>query len=442
MRLSGGAGQRKVCQERNFNVIQFQNVCKSYKSGQPVLKDIDLTITTGELMVLIGESGCGKTTMLKTVNKLNAIDSGDVLLDGRSVKDVRLEEIPRIIGYVVQEGGLFPHLTVEENIALIMKNCGEKEDRIEARVTELLQLVNLDPEKYRNQYPSQLSGGQRQRVGVARAFAMDPNIILMDEPFSALDPITRNELQDEVVRLQKTWHKTILFVTHDMDEAVKIATRICFLHNGEIEQCDTPENILKYPKTDAVRTFIGKNRLWENPEFIKAKDIMRKKPFYISTHRTVMQALTIMRQNNIDSLMMEDGAGTFLGMLWLKDLADKGESIYSRNAEEFLSDRYVVVGEEENLKDILAKIRAFDFHGVGIIPVLDEQRIVVGYITRSSILSVLSRRFETEGEDGGFGADANSGTSSAGSADKAQTAEMDGKTADTADTGMKGGAAE
>ena len=378
-------------------MIQFQNVCKSYKSGQPVLKDIDLTIPTGELMVLIGESGCGKTTLLKTVNKLNSIDSGEVLLDGRSVKDVRLEEIPRIIGYVVQEGGLFPHLTVEENIALIMKNCGEKEPHISERVTELLKLVNLDPEKYRGQYPSQLSGGQRQRVGVARAFAMDPNIILMDEPLSALDPITRNELQDEVVRLQKTWHKTILFVTHDMDEAVKIATRICFLHNGSIEQCDTPENILKYPKTDAVRMFIGKNRLWENPEFIKAKDIMRKKPFYITTHRTVMQALTIMRQNNIDSLMMEDGKGTFLGMLWLKDLAEQGESIYSRNAEDFLSERYVTVSEDENLKEILAKIRAFDFHGVGIIPVLNESRIVVGYITRSSILSILSRRFETEG---------------------------------------------
>ena len=378
-------------------MIQFQNVHKSYKSGQQVLQGIDLTIQTGELMVLIGESGCGKTTLLKTVNKLNAIDSGEVLLDGRSVNDVRLEEIPQLIGYVVQEGGLFPHLTVEENIALIMKNCGATDARISERVTELLQLVNLDPEKYRSQYPSQLSGGQRQRVGVARAFAMDPGIILMDEPFSALDPITRNELQDEVVRLQKTWHKTILFVTHDMDEAVKIATRICFLHDGAIEQCDTPENILKHPKTEAVRSFIGKNRLWENPEFIKAKDFMRSKPFFITRHRTVMQALTIMRQNSIDSLMVEDGNGTFLGMLWLKDLVELGEEIYSRNAEEFISDRYVVVGEEENLRDILGKIRAFDYHRVGIIPVLREDRVVMGYITRSSLLSVLSRRFEPEG---------------------------------------------
>ena len=380
-------------------MIEFQNVSKAYKKGQTVLKDINLTIPTGELFVLIGSSGCGKTTLLKTINKLNPIDSGEILIDGRSIQDVRLEEIPRIIGYVVQEGGLFPHLTVEENIALIMKNCGEKEDRIRERVTELLKLVNLDPEQYRNQYPSQLSGGQRQRVGVARAFAMDPGIILMDEPFSALDPLTRNELQDEVVRLQKTWHKTIIFVTHDMDEAVKIATRICFLHEGQIEQCDTPENILKHPKTEAIRHFIGRNRLWENPEFIKAKDIMRKKPFFITTHRTVMQALTIMRQNSIDSLMMEDEKGVFLGMLWLKDLADREESSFAMNAEEYLSDRYVVVGEDENLKDILSKIRAFDYHRVGIIPVLDEHRVVVGYITRSSLLSVLSRRFDIENTD-------------------------------------------
>ena len=380
-------------------MIEFQNVSKAYKKGQTVLKNINLTIPTGELFVLIGSSGCGKTTLLKTINKLNPIDTGEILIDGRSIQDVRLEEIPRIIGYVVQEGGLFPHLTVEENIALIMKNCGEKDERIKERVTELLKLVNLDPEQYRNQYPSQLSGGQRQRVGVARAFAMDPGIILMDEPFSALDPLTRNELQDEVVRLQKTWHKTIIFVTHDMDEAVKIATRICFLHEGQIEQCDTPENILKQPKTEAIRHFIGRNRLWENPEFIKAKDIMRQKPFFITTHRTVMQALTIMRQNSIDSLMMEDEKGVFLGMLWLKDLADREESSFAMNAEEYLSDRYVVVGEDENLKDVLAKIRAFDYHRVGIIPVLDDQRVVVGYITRSSLLSVLSRRFDMESND-------------------------------------------
>ena len=218
-------------------MIEFLNVTKSYRAGQPVIEDVELKIDSGELFVLIGNSGCGKTTLLKTINKLNRVDSGEVLIDGRNVDDIRLEEIPRLIGYVVQEGGLFPHLTVEENIALIMKNCGVDNKTIYEKVTELLSLVNMEPEKYRGQYPSQLSGGQRQRVGIARALAMDPGIILMDEPFSALDPVTRNELQDEVVRLQKAYHKTIVFVTHDMDEAVKIATKICFIHNGSVAQC-------------------------------------------------------------------------------------------------------------------------------------------------------------------------------------------------------------
>lgn len=172
---------------------------------------------------------------------------------------------------MVQEGGLFPHLTVGENIALIMKSSHIPAEKIRERVWELLELVNLEPEIYRNKYPAQLSGGQRQRVGVARAFAMDPGIILMDEPFSALDPLTRSELQDEVVRLQKKYKKTVVFVTHDMDEAIKIATRICFLYNGRVIQCDTPENILKNPSNDYIRNFIGENRLWLNPEFIQGK---------------------------------------------------------------------------------------------------------------------------------------------------------------------------
>ena len=171
-------------------MIEFLNVTKSYRAGQPVIEDVELKIDSGELFVLIGNSGCGKTTLLKTINKLNRVDSGEVLIDGRNVDDIRLEEIPRLIGYVVQEGGLFPHLTVEENIALIMKNCGVDNKTIYEKVTELLSLVNMEPEKYRGQYPSQLSGGQRQRVGIARALAMDPGIILMDEPFSALDPVT------------------------------------------------------------------------------------------------------------------------------------------------------------------------------------------------------------------------------------------------------------
>ena len=376
-------------------MIEFLNVTKSYRAGQPVIEDVELKIDSGELFVLIGNSGCGKTTLLKTINKLNRVDSGEVLIDGRNVDDIRLEEIPRLIGYVVQEGGLFPHLTVEENIALIMKNCGVDNKTIYEKVTELLSLVNMEPEKYRGQYPSQLSGGQRQRVGIARALAMDPGIILMDEPFSALDPVTRNELQDEVVRLQKAYHKTIVFVTHDMDEAVKIATKICFIHNGSVAQCDTPENILKHPAEGYIKAFIGKNRLWDNPEFIKAEDIMRRNPIFVTRQRTVIQALTLMRQNNVDSLIAEEPNGRFLGVVWLKELSENKN--YSSDIAPFISDVYMAVKGDSSLKDILARIKEHEYHNIGIMPVLDDNGFVEGYITKSSLLSVLSRRFEPEG---------------------------------------------
>ena len=376
-------------------MIEFLNVTKSYRAGQPVIEDVELKIDSGELFVLIGNSGCGKTTLLKTINKLNRVDSGEVLIDGRNVDDIRLEEIPRLIGYVVQEGGLFPHLTVEENIALIMKNCGVDNKTIYEKVTELLSLVNMEPEKYRVQYPSQLSGGQRQRVGIARALAMDPGIILMDEPFSALDPVTRNELQDEVVRLQKAYHKTIVFVTHDMDEAVKIATKICFIHNGSVAQCDAPANILKHPAAGYIKAFIGKNRLWDNPEFIKAEDIMRRNPIFVTRQRTVIQALTLMRQNNVDSLIAEEPNGRFLGVVWLKELSENKN--YSSDVAPFISDVYMAVKGDSSLKDILARIKEHEYHNIGIMPVLDDNGFVEGYITKSSLLSVLSRRFEPEG---------------------------------------------
>ena len=243
-------------------MIELKNLYKSYR-GKSVLMNISLTIQDNEFFVLIGSSGCGKTTLLKTLNKLNPIDKGEILINGTPINRIKVTQLPRLMGYVVQEGGLFPHMTVEDNIALAMRVAGYPKEKIYDRITELLELVNLEPDQYRSQYPSQLSGGQRQRIGVARAFAADPEIILMDEPFSALDPMTRAELQDEVHRLQLRFHKTIVFVTHDMDEAVKLADRICILQNGHVVQCDKPENILKHPANEYINSFIGKNRLWE-----------------------------------------------------------------------------------------------------------------------------------------------------------------------------------
>ena len=374
-------------------MIELKNLYKSYR-GKSVLMNISLTIQDNEFFVLIGSSGCGKTNLLKTLNKLNPIDKGEILINGTPINRIKVTQLPRLMGYVVQEGGLFPHMTVEDNIALAMRVAGYPKEKIYDRITELLELVNLEPDQYRSQYPSQLSGGQRQRIGVARAFAADPEIILMDEPFSALDPMTRAELQDEVHRLQLRFHKTIVFVTHDMDEAVKLADRICILQNGHVVQCDKPENILKHPANEYINSFIGKNRLWENPSFIRAEDIMRPRPITISQSRTVVQAVQLMRHYNIDSLLVTGDDNKFAGMVWLQDLI--GIDQYSSPVSSFLSDDYLSVRVDDSLSTVLEKVADYGEKDFGILPVLDAEGAIRGFLNRSSLLSTLSRRFIDE----------------------------------------------
>ena len=371
-------------------MIEFQNVSMAYKD-RPVLNHVDLTIQDSEFFVLIGSSGCGKTTLLKSINKLLNVQKGKLLINGTPVDRIKTNQLPNLVGYVVQAGGLFPHLTVEENIALVMRIAGYPSERISERVTEMLRMVDLDPDTYRNQYPSQLSGGQQQRVGVARAFAVDPPIVLMDEPFSALDPMTRAELQDEIHTLQKKTKKTVVFVTHDMDEAIKLADRICIIQEGHIVQCDTPERILKAPANQYVTAFIGANRLWANPEYIRARDIMRRRPITISRGRTVLQALQIMRQSGVDSLLVVDGRDRLLGVLWLEELMSEKDG--SGSAETYLSDDYVAVEGDTTLKEIISTI---DYDVSGIIPVIEHDRTLVGFLTKSSLLATMSRQFVPE----------------------------------------------
>ncbi|MGV8984408.1 ABC transporter ATP-binding protein, partial [Clostridium sp.] len=245
-------------------MIQFKNVNKSF-NGKSILKDINLTIEKGQLVVFIGPSGCGKTTTLKMINKLLTPTSGEVLINGENINTQNTIELRRNMGYVIQQAGLLPHLTIGDNIALIATIEKMPKDKLKAKVNELLNLVGLDPDEYINKYPKQLSGGQQQRVGVARALVMDPDVILMDEPFSALDPITKTQLQDEIFNIQQNFKKTIIFVTHDMDEALKLGDKICILDAGSIVQFDTPEELLKNPINDFVRDFVGKNRIWNQP---------------------------------------------------------------------------------------------------------------------------------------------------------------------------------
>lgn len=375
-------------------MIEFKNVSQGYK-GKTVLTGISMTIQTGEFVVLIGSSGCGKTTLLKTINKLNPLKKGDILIDGKSIKNIPDNKLRRSIGYVIQDGGLFPHLTVGENISLLLETAGMEASKIPDRIDELLGMVNLEPDTYRDSFPIQLSGGQKQRVGVARAFASDPDIILMDEPFSALDPVTRSELQNEIVKLQKQFRKTIVFVTHDMDEAIKMADRICIIQNGKIVQFDKPEEILKHPANNYVEEFVGKNRLWGNPAYIKAADIMKKGAIRISKNRTVLQALQIMKHHVVDSLLVTSGKNQKLeGIIWLEDLQEFQN--YSSSLDDFISNDYTFVYEDTSLQEIIDTI---DYNISGIIPVVNHQKELQGYLTKSSLLLVLSKRYRKDDED-------------------------------------------
>ena len=242
--------------------VVFDHVTKVYPGRQqPAVDDLNLTIPPGEICVLIGPSGGGKTTALKMVNRLITITEGDILIDGRGVRGLDLAELRRRIGYVIQQIGLFPHMTVAENIATVPRLLGWDKARISTRIGELLELVGLDPSTDRKRYPAELSGGQRQRVGLARALAADPPLMLMDEPFGAIDPITRERLQDEFLRLQREIQKTVIFVTHDIDEAVKMGDRIAILREGgKLAQYDTPEEILARPADEFVARFVGADR--------------------------------------------------------------------------------------------------------------------------------------------------------------------------------------
>lgn len=376
-------------------MIEFKNVSKSYRD-KLVLRDINMTFESGQFIAIIGSSGCGKTTLLKMINKLLPMTQGDILIDGKSVRDIPNTKLRQEIGYVVQEGGLFPHLTVRENLEIVPQLEKMDAEESEKRIFELLDMINLDPKLYSNRYPCQLSGGQRQRVGVARAFATDSNLILMDEPFSALDPLTRAELQDEIVKLQKEYNKTIVFVTHDMDEAIKCADKICFIQNGRVIQFDRTEEILKHPANDYVEKFVGKNRIWGNPRYIHASDIMCKEPYSLSKDRTVLQALQVMRQNAINSVIVISGNNRrFEGMVWLEDLRDLDAASMSKTLKEVLSSDYVTVCEDTSLQDIIDEI---DYERSGIIPVLNERRELRGSLSKSILLAVLSRRYKTHEE--------------------------------------------
>ncbi len=256
-------------------MIEFKGVSKTYPgTNTSVVNDLSFEIPEGEVCVLVGPSGCGKTTTMRMVNRLIEPTDGEILIDGEPNTSMSGTQLRRKIGYAIQQIGLFPHRTIAENIATVPGLLGWDKARIRERVDELLELVGLDPNDYRSRYPAELSGGQQQRVGVARAMAADPPIMLMDEPFGAVDPITRERLQDEFLRIQQDIKKTIVFVTHDIDEAIKMGDKIAILKQGGVlAQYDTPENILSNPNSEFVSSFVGSDRVLKRLSLTRVGDL-------------------------------------------------------------------------------------------------------------------------------------------------------------------------
>jgi osmoprotectant transport system ATP-binding protein len=287
--------------------IVFRNVTKVYPGRTtPAVNDLSLTIPPGEVCVLVGPSGGGKTTAMKMVNRLIDITEGDILIDGRSVRDLDLTELRRGIGYVIQQVGLFPHMTIADNIATVPRLLGWDRRRIRDRIDELLELVGLEAD-YRGRYPAQLSGGQRQRVGLARALAADPPVMLLDEPFGALDPITRYRLQGEYLRLHHAVPKTVIFVTHDIDEAIRIGHRIAILREGGIlAQYDTPDAILAHPVDDFVASFVGEDRALRRLSLRRVEELELEPAERAETGDPEVESTTTLR--NALSIMLAAGS--------------------------------------------------------------------------------------------------------------------------------------
>lgn len=375
-------------------MIEFKGITKSYKT-QKVLNNISFTIEKGQIVTIIGESGCGKTTLLKMINRLIKPSGGSITIHGKDIQFMDEVDLRRKIGYVIQQTGLFPHMTVQENIELIPGLKKIDKDALNENTKKLMQMVGLDCDQFLTRYPTELSGGQQQRVGVARAFATNPDIVLMDEPFSALDPITRADLQDELVQLQAKLKKTIVFVTHDMDEAVKIADKICIMRNGNILQYDTPENILKNPADDFVSNFVGKNRIWSSPEFIKVSDIMIENPITTSKDMPVLKCIDKMRRNKVDSLLVvEHENRQLLGIVKASRL--RGVDDKTQTAEAFMKCNVITLRPEENILDALRLVT--EQHS-STVPVTNENRQLLGLITRSSLVTTLSQQYLDIGEE-------------------------------------------
>ena len=374
--------------------LEFRDVVKMYPGqDEPAVDHLSLDVPAGEICVLVGPSGCGKTTAMRMVNRMIDITDGDILVGGQSVRDRSPAELRREIGYAIQQIGLFPHITVAENIATVPKLLGWDKKRIAARVDELLELVSLDPVDTRDRYPAQLSGGQRQRIGVARALAADPPLMLMDEPFGAIDPINRERLQNEFLRLQAELRKTIVFVTHDIDEAIKMGDHIAVLKRGGIlAQYAAPAELLMYPKDKFVEDFVGADRALKRLALQRVRDIDLWKAATVRVGESTSDARAKLRDADLPIPLVVDDGGRPLG--WLSERGLAGERVQ----EDYRSKAVPAVELDDVLRDALSDMLE---HETQYAPVLDAHGRVAGLLS----IEVIGHTLHTDVTDVPSGAD-------------------------------------
>jgi osmoprotectant transport system ATP-binding protein len=365
-------------------MVRLENVKKIYNQ-KTVVKALNLEIAKGQFAVLIGPSGCGKTTTLKMINRLIEPTSGSIYIEGQDIAKVNPVVLRRKIGYVIQQIGLFPNMTIAQNIEVVPKLLKWPPEKRKQRTQELLQLVDMDPDEYMNRYPAELSGGQQQRIGVLRALAVEPPLILMDEPFGALDPITREGLQDELKKLQRRLNKTIIFVTHDMDEALKMADLIILMKEGQVIQAVAPETLLANPADDFVAEFIGKHRLQSGPELETVQNVMKTNPVTVTKDKGIAESISLMKKKGVDSLIVVDQAGKLEGVVSIENIRQHGKS--GQNIEALVEKDVAVSSVDSDAKT------AFDNlinNKLGFIIAVDSTNTVRGIITKTSMVKALA----------------------------------------------------
>ncbi|MCD7947413.1 MAG: betaine/proline/choline family ABC transporter ATP-binding protein [Oscillospiraceae bacterium] len=367
-------------------MIRFEHVRKSYGDKQ-VLKGISFHIAEGELAVLIGPSGCGKTTTLKTINRLIEPDEGRVYIGNEDIAQTDPVQLRRSIGYVIQQIGLFPNMNVEQNICVVPHLLKYEKRKMRERAHELLEMVGMPYDEYARKYPHELSGGQQQRIGVLRALAASPPVVLMDEPFGALDPVTRATLQDEVRSLQKKLNKTIVFVTHDMDEALNMADKIIFMDAGEIVQMAPPGEMLEHPASDLIRSFMGKRSIAEQATPQTAADFLRQNVITTYTDARIRESVELMARRNVDTLVVMNRDQTYAGIVSIADIdrLEKGSTM--QTVAPLLRQSNPVSYLDEDAHVCFEKLLSGN---ANYVVVLRRDNTLAGIVTKTSIAKALA----------------------------------------------------